>query len=149
MTDTSHDLQAICDSCLAPIAEGEGHVWTDQHVSLKEARKARGESVEWMDNDPITDIADTLLVGEAGVAWHVTHAECAPRMPSWAYAIPVERITTWPAFLHWTAHLMGKGWLGATDWDRLIHRAVNPHHSTPSGLRPIRPQDTEFRGIGL
>lgn len=142
------DLQAICDGCLTVITDGDGHVWTDRHIAEKTSRKARGEDTSWMDDDPLADATDALTVGEAGVAWHVTHTECAPVMPSWAYAIPVERIATWPAFLHWTAHLMDKGWLAATDWSCLIDRAVNPRKATPSGLRPIRPQDLEFRGIG-
>lgn len=142
------DLQAICDGCLTVIADGEGHVWTDRHIAEKTSRKARGEDTSWMDDEPLADAADLLVVGEQGVAWHVTHTGCAPAMPSWAYAIPVERITTWPAFLHWTAHLMDKGWLAATDWAELIHRSVNPTLATPSGLRPMHPQDLEFRGIG-
>lgn len=148
MTDTAPDLQAICDGCLTVIADGEGHVWTDRHVAEKTARKGRGEDVSWMDDDPLANAVDALAVGEAGVAWHTTHNECAPKMPSWAYAIPVHRINAWPAFLHWTAHLMDKGWLDATDWAEFIHRTVNPHHATVSGLRPIRPQDLKFRGIG-
>lgn len=146
MTDRTPDLQAICDSCLTVIAEGEGHVWTDRHVAERTARMARGEDVSWMADDPQTDA--NLTVGEIGTAWHTTHNGCAPEMPSWAYAIPVERINTWPAFLHWTAHLMDKSWLDGTDWTELIHRAVNPIHSAVSGLRPVRPQDIEFRGTG-
>jgi hypothetical protein len=35
MTDATPtpDLQAICDNCLQPIADGEGHVWVDQHAT--------------------------------------------------------------------------------------------------------------------
>lgn len=148
MSDSTPDLQAICDGCLTVIADGEGHVWTDRHIAEKTARQARGEDVSWMDDDPLADATDALVGGETGVAWHTTHSDCAPKMPSWAYAIPVERINTWPAFLHWTAHLMDKGWLGGTDWAEFIHRSVNPTHAAVSGLRPIHPQDTKFRGIG-
>lgn len=145
MTDNTPDLQAICDGCLTVIADGEGHIWTDQHIAEKTSRTARGEDASWMEDDALTDM---LLAGGVGAAWHATHAGCTPVMPSWAYAIPVERINTWPAFLHWTAHLMDKRWLDGTDWTEVIHRAVNPNHAAVSGLHPIRPQDTNFRGIG-
>jgi hypothetical protein len=144
MTDFTPDLQAICDACLNQIADGDGHVWVDQDAAHKANRKKRG-----LDDDLPIDAADIAAATDAGITWHTTHNDCAPATPSWAYAIPVERINTWPAFIHWTAHLMGKGWVEVTDWDMLIHRAVNPHHATVSGLRPIRPQDLEFRGIGL
>ncbi|MER5653479.1 hypothetical protein ABT076_10730 [Streptomyces sp. NPDC002131] len=148
MNDTPPDLQAICDGCLTVITDGEGNVWTDRHIAEKTSRKARGEDTSWMDDEPLADATDALTVGEAGVTWHVTHTGCAPVMPSWAYAIPVERITTWPAVLHWTAHLMDKGWLAATDWSLLLLKTVEPQRASVSGLRPIRPQDIEFRGIG-
>lgn len=148
MSDSPPDLQAICDGCLTVIADGEGNVWTDRHIAEKTSRKGRGEDVSWMDGDPLADATDALAVGELGLAWHVTHDGCAPVMPSWAYAIPVERIATWPAFLHWTAHLMNKGWLAATDWDHFILRSVEPQRGSVSGLRPIRPQDLEFKGVG-
>lgn len=148
MTDTTPDLNAICDSCLTAIAAGEGRIWTDRHVADKAARNALGKDTGWMDDDPRADATDALLTGLTGTAWHTTHNECAPKMPSWAYAIPVERINTWTAFLHWTAHLMDKPWLDGTDWTEVIHRAVNPAHAAVSGLRPIRPQDTDFRGVG-
>jgi hypothetical protein len=40
MTDATPtpDLQAICDSCLQPIADGEGHVWVDQDAAHTAAR---------------------------------------------------------------------------------------------------------------
>lgn len=43
MTDAmpTPDLQAICDSCLQPIADGEGHVWVDQHAADTAARRTR------------------------------------------------------------------------------------------------------------
>lgn len=145
MSDTTPDLHAICDSCLTAITDGEGHVWTDQHLADTVARHTRGQDTSRTDDETLTD---ALLTGQTGAAWHTTHNECAPTMPSWAYAIPVERINTWPAFLHWTAHLMDKPWFDGTDWTEVIHRAVNPAHAAVSGLRPIRPQDTDFRGVG-
>lgn len=140
------DLQAVCDSCLKPIADGEGHVWVDQSLAHRVSRRQHGDTIPWPDSD-----GEENLIAESGldVAWHTTHTECAPVMPTWAYAIAVERINTWPRYLHWTAHLMAKGWIEATDWERLILTSVEPQRGAASGLRPVRPQDLEFRGIGL
>lgn len=138
------DLTAICDTCLNTIPAGEGHVWVDQDLAHKVTRRHQGDTIPWPDSTGVEDITSP----DHGVRWHVTHTACEPRMPEWAYAIPVERISTWPSFLHWTAHLMHKGWLEVTDWDDLVLRALEPHRSTPSGLRPNRPQDLDFRGIG-
>lgn len=37
-----------------------------------------------------------------------------------AYEIDVPRINTRDKLLQWTAHLLGKGWLFATDWEKLL-----------------------------
>lgn len=144
MTDIQPDLQAICDTCLTVITEGEGHVWIDQDLAHKAARRAKGDTIPWPDSDGTENV--TI---DGGVPWQTTHTNCAPHMPTWAYAIPVERINAWPAFLHWTAQLMGKGWVEATNWDMFILQSVEPQRGAVSGLRPLRPQDLEFRGIGL
>ncbi|MGW2113725.1 hypothetical protein [Streptomyces zhihengii] len=130
----SQDLQAICDTCLTAIADGDGHVWIDQDAADKAARYP-DESSAW----PRT---------EGGIPWNTTHDSCAPAKADCAYAIPVARINTWPSFLHWTAQLMNKGWLNATNWDLFILHSVEPQRGAVSGLRPINPQDLEFRGIG-
>jgi hypothetical protein len=139
------DLQAICDTCLTVIADGAGHVWVDQaaaHTSIRELRAQQAEPGAGIDVHTWYD--DDL----AGTKWHTTHDTCAPEAFETSYAIPVERINTWPAVVHWTAHLMHKGWLEATDWDMFTLRTVEPQRATVSGLRPIRPQDLDFRGIG-
>lgn len=143
MTNRDTDLQAICDTCLTAIADGEGHVWIDQDLTHRAARRQQGRPTDWEDSDG----TESITV-DGGIPWNTTHDACAPHKPAWAYAIPVERINTWPAFLHWTAQLMSKGWLEVTDWDMCILRSVEPQRGAVSGLRPVRPQNLEFWGIG-
>lgn len=69
-------------------------------------------------------------------------------MPSWAYAIAVERIRSWQAFLHWTVHLMDKRWLAGTDWQLIALRSLEPRQAAVSGLRPLRPQGLDWNRIG-
>jgi hypothetical protein len=143
VTTRDTDLQAICDTCLAVITDGEGHVWIDQDLAHRTARHQNGQTAGWEDSDGTEAIAV-----DGGITWNTTHTACAPSKPAWAYAIPVERINAWPSFLHWTAQLMNKGWLHVTNWDLFILQSVEPQRGAVSGLRPIRPQDLEFRGIG-
>ncbi|MET8404482.1 hypothetical protein [Streptomyces sp900116325] len=143
MPSNQPDLHAICDTCLTVIADGDGHIWIDQDLAHKTSRRQRGDDIPWPGSDGTENIAI-----DGGVPWQTTHTSCAPHKPEWAYAIPVERITTWPALVHWTAHLMNKGWVEVTNWDMFMLQAVEPQRAAVSGLRPVRPQDLEFRGIG-
>lgn len=143
MTSNTVDIVAICDTCLTAIADGEGHVWIDQDLAHRTARHQKGQTAGWEDSDG----TETITV-DGGLPWNTTHNDCHPAKPAWAYAIPVERINTWPSFLHWTAHLMNKGWIEVTNWDMYILQSVEPQRGATSGLRPARPQDLEFRGIG-
>ncbi len=142
MTDSTPtpDLQAICDICLQPIADGEGHVWVDQDAADTAARNTLP------DTDTIQSLNDLLNSGE-DVSWHTTHTACHD-MPSWAYAIDVERICTWPGYLHWCAHLMDKEWLHATDWQCFVLNSLEPSRAAISGLRPLRPQSLPWHPVG-
>jgi len=38
--------------------------------------------------------------------------------------IAIERVRTPAQLLHWTAHLMGKQWIGCTDWPHVLRTAA-------------------------
>jgi hypothetical protein len=135
------ELLAICDVCLQPIDDGDGSVWVDQHAAHAVAR----QPVATVDDGPFEALDLTNLPED--VIWHTSHTACG-EMPSWAYAIPVERIRTWQAFLHWTVHLMDKKWLETTDWQMFVLRSLEPQQGAVSGLRPVRPQSLDWFGIG-
>ncbi|MEY9958808.1 hypothetical protein [Streptacidiphilus sp. MAP5-52] len=119
MTQQS-DLIAICDHCLRAVDDGDGSLWVDQTQAVRAAEPA---------------------------AWRTTHHSCAA-LPAAAYRIPVERITSWPALLHWTAHLLDRPWLGCTDWSDLLLRTLEPCHGAISGLQPTAPRSLNWKGIG-
>ena len=133
------DLQAICDACLQPIPDGAGNVWVDTDAADAVVRETGA-------SDGPLDAVDLMALHE-DVAWQTTHIGCV-EMPSWAYAIPVERIRTWQSFLHWSVHLMDKKWLAGTDWQMLVLRSLEPKQGAISGLRPLRPQSLDWNGIG-
>ena len=87
--------------------------------------------------------------GETGPrSWLAARAQGRRSHPGWAYVISVEQIRTWPAYLHWCAHLMGKPWLKATDWQYFVLNSLGPFPAAISGLRPIRPQNLGWHGVG-
>jgi hypothetical protein len=129
------ELQAICELCLSPIGDGDGALWVD--------RAAPGSRA-------VSDEADTArkLWNGRGVraVWRVTHDDCA--RPRTGYRIEVERIRTWAAYLHWTAHLMSKDWIGDTNWSEVVLDSLNPTSSTMGGIRPVVLRDPGHRNVG-
>ncbi len=133
------DLEAICDVCLQPIDDGEGHVWADS-----------GEADEVVRNTPSREGVQDLhefLAGPEDAPWHTTHSGCLD-VPVGAYSIAVERIRTWAAYLHWCVHLMDKAWLEGTDWQVFVLRSLEPQRAAVSGLRPKKPQSLQWEAIG-
>ncbi|NEB37238.1 hypothetical protein [Streptomyces sp. SID14515] len=132
------DLMAICDICMQLIEDGDGHVWADQD----DANTAFYNTDDG--HNPLEFLGLTTRVDI--VAWRTTHTACA--LSDYAYKIEVERIRTWPAFLHWSAHLAAKKWNVATDWQLFVLRTLEPKRGAVSGLRPMRPRALDFDGIG-
>lgn len=140
-SETVPDLQAICDICLEPIADGDGSVWVDPDAADKAVRLSNATA------DSSQRLDEFLAANTEDVPWHTTHSTCQD-IPTWAYAIAVERIRGWPAYLHWCAHLMGKTWIDGTDWQEFVLRSLEPKLAAVSGLRPLRPQSLRWGGIG-
>lgn len=116
------ELAVICDACAKPISDGAGYLHVSHHA-IAEHEQAMARWRE--DNQPggymcITD----LLAIPKPARWRAHHRRCDPEPDSSDYWIDVARLRTWRALLEWTAHLMGKRWLPATDWQRLIESAV-------------------------
>ncbi|MCR6488377.1 hypothetical protein M8542_36660 [Amycolatopsis sp. OK19-0408] len=133
------DLLAVCQICLQLIADGDGAVWCRPEAATAE-RGDRGDQETWSS----FTLEEMLAAPDERVHWRVTHERCEPAT---GYLIAVERIRTWPAYLHWTAHLMGKGWFASTNWDDLILDTLDPT-STQPGLRPATVRDLGHRSVG-
>ena len=113
-----------CEVCGDPIADRAGYVYLNSH----ERHQAEQAAVEFkrLTYEPIT--GGQMISGEAWsmmpdpAHWRVSHHKCDPDPDCSAYTIEIERIRNPAALLAWTAHLMGKRWLGTTDWRDLIER---------------------------
>jgi hypothetical protein len=141
------ELEAVCDVCLQLIADGEGNVWVDQNAAHQLYHSpAWPPGQDYDEDDDECDDLGELTPGVQNVPWRTTHTAC--EVCRWPYLIPVERIRSWQSYLHWSAHLMSKEWLPATDWREFVLRSLEPKRAAVAGLRPSQPQDLTFRGIG-
>ncbi len=125
--------------CLQPIAadddgDGDGALWCRPETAAPPTDR---------EDEPVS-LIELLASPDSRVRWRVTHESCEPDA---GYRIEVERIRTWPAYLHWTAHLMGKGWFADTNWDDLILDTLDPTSTNP-GLRPRTVRDLGHRSVG-
>ena len=106
----------FCQACGAEI-EDNGHIWIDQSdVSrVEEAWDAKRNKTTWSPAE--------LARMPSQVGWQAHHFSCDPKPDAYAYEILAERINTAAKLVHWTAHLMGKSWIEATDWANVLRSA--------------------------
>jgi hypothetical protein len=113
-----NDLTLICETCGFPVAGDTGCIY----VAFDDVNAVRAyeRSASHADGTAV-DVAD-LLTDPGPVHWrtrHWTHPEDRD-----CYEIGADRISTWPQFAHWTAHLMEKNWFALSDWDDLLREAA-------------------------
>ncbi|MFC7919640.1 hypothetical protein [Streptomyces cinereoruber] len=141
---TKHvDLRAVCDICSTDIGDNEGAIWID----IQEVQTVEREYGDWerrhADGDGTISFDIFSPDSPPGdVRWHVSHDSCLD-IPELAYHIPVERLRSWPAYLHWTAHLMEKTWLQHTNWTALIMSTLEGSQQG-GGLVPIEKPSADW-----
>lgn len=111
-----------CRVCGDPIADGTGylHVPADELHAADERRRRIEEAKQ---GDPFWTVEE-LREREATAPWLAHHRDCDPNPGAGDYWIPVERVRTARDVLARTAHLLGKEWLPATDWPRILRHAA-------------------------
>jgi len=115
-----------CSVCDKPVEDDDGYVTMD----MVEATRVEGEREAWREAKPEGGTAAKLDTYPKPAPWRVFHLDCDPVPDREAYSIDVGRIRSSWAALAWTAHLMKKPWLAATDWDVLIERVAATHGGT-------------------
>lgn len=111
-----------CDKCRRVIADGKGYIHVD-FADVKAAEEhARGQALSsWS--------TARQVVAAGGLApWRVHHRNCDPGPSASGYWFGVESVRTGRALIEWTAHLMEKNWLPATDWSDLLYRITTNRH---------------------
>lgn len=109
----------VCEECHGPVADGEGFL----HIRHRDIHEAEQSRLRWEDenNGPVIETAAWLRY-PGPARWLVHHDDCNPEPEASNYCIDVNRARTAAQMLSWTAHLMGKSWLRATDWRDLLER---------------------------
>lgn len=128
MNERPHPAQRlvwICEACDGEIADGDGWLTCSDFEVADTERIIRDiyENREPWSPIPLSEFPDH-------VHWYRYHCSCDPHADEGSYWIAVERIRTLPELLSWTAHLMQKRWLKATDWSYLIAGIAHRHRST-------------------
>jgi hypothetical protein len=113
-----------CSVCGQPVADDEGYLT----MEMAEAVRVEEERVTWAENR--SEAAAKVDTYPESAHWRVLHIDCDPEPDREAYAFDVRRIRSAWAALAWTAHLMKKPWLAATDWDVLIEQVAANHGGT-------------------
>lgn len=143
------ELEAVCEECRFPIADGEGSAWVDgvgaratvrAGREAREARRAR-EALTNQPTPPEDGLPPAVPLGEAAhqpgpARWRVQHYACVPQTRVGVYDIAVANLRTWRDLVGWTAHLAGRP--EAAGFTALIGAAVQPDaNRLPAGLRPL------------
>jgi hypothetical protein len=112
------ELDFICDLCGLPVEDGAGALYV-AHADVAAARTSMAPS----DADGRLDVI-AFLGQPVPALWHIHHDVCrAPDADG--YDIAVELVRRWRDLAHWTAQLMEKSWLPATNWRVVLGDAAD------------------------
>lgn len=106
MTET---LTWKCDVCRRPVADHTGSIY----VPFAEIQDAGVVTKAWIPSGP-----------HETAHWRVNHQECRQDQDESGYGFGVNQIRTMGQALAWTIHLMGKSWVGDSDWEAFIYDRV-------------------------
>lgn len=114
-----------CSTCGQKISNGAGRLY----FHPDETYDYRERVSDWhsMRKNPHVMTASDFTTYPSSPQWRGVHHQCKPQTAEqygYAYDIDVERICTLADVLEWTAHLMDKDWFADSDWQRVIHQAL-------------------------
>lgn len=107
-----------CNVCGFPISDGTGYLSLDMAVvsQVEQALHA------WKAEHPDGASVDELMRYPQSAPWTSLHRDCDPDPEGPSYWYDIDRCRTHQQLLARTAHLMGKRWFKATNWDEIIGR---------------------------
>jgi len=131
----ARELIMMCSACHKPIGDHEGWLWVDRSAVSAHGRAARAWREEHEDEPggAISFDVTAVLDYPKPVRWRAHHKDCDPEPDAASYTIESERLSTWADLAHWTAHLMAKQWVAATDWGKILEGVAE---GSGSRLRP-------------
>jgi hypothetical protein len=131
---TSETITWRCEVCGLPIADDEGYVC----VSYSDLRQRKDAARAWDARLAATDpkpkpgervgylVCAAEYVDHPGlVHWRVLHEKCDPASETIDdYWIRVHRLRTHAQVVRVTADVLGKKWVGETDWSSVLRSTV-------------------------
>jgi hypothetical protein len=129
LVDASN-IQWVCASCstlidstdkLAGIILDQEQMTNAEKLLSDYAQYEREKALIGSVIDDTLRIANIVKTPEG--QWVPYCSSCASTV-SEAYFISVDRISTLAQVLDWTVHLMGKGWVGYTDWSYWMRKII-------------------------
>ncbi|GIG93350.1 hypothetical protein [Plantactinospora endophytica] len=137
----SADLTRLVFECGGCKRDVSGSKRAVIHINHGEINRAEREEREWNERHP-PDSPTGITAAEladvpAPALWWVHCDDCNPHraddgtMCNGCYWFELSRCQTTVDLLHWTAHLMEKEWLKATDWNKLLRDSIKPFHVNP------------------
>ena len=114
-------LIASCERCGAVTTPEDGGVWA-RYADITAHRDA---VAAWEARHPRRAGGKTLaelMSRPEPIRWHVGHWTCrtAEDLDAYAFDLPA----SCPAWLGWTAHLIGKEWVANSDLDELLREVA-------------------------
>ncbi|WP_280298761.1 hypothetical protein [Nocardia neocaledoniensis] len=104
----------FCIKCGGEIKRDNGYITCDD-----------GEALRLMKTDFTEGPFGTLDLKALMLAdyprWISLHKDCDDSGRPADYWFEVSSCNTMKKLIHWTGHLMGKGWIGCTDWDQILY----------------------------
>lgn len=125
------EVTYVCDTCHCIVGPGEGHILVDDRKAYRifaeqRERDYQRQQAEHEAGNPLFVAFDIATAIEEPAEWKVFHRECIGKQEyhHW-YGFSVAESSTYEALLSHTLHLMGKVWIGATDWYRFVCKVAH------------------------
>lgn len=118
-------LNWTCRVCSQPILDSMGYL----ELSMEEMRTYQREVKAFHKKHSGFMTLGELMEHPDQVEWKAMHSKCDPEpdVDSW-YWISLDRISDVWQMLSWTSHLMGKSWIGDTNWHVLLKEVADRNH---------------------
>ncbi|MGW2183645.1 hypothetical protein ACWCXX_37630 [Streptomyces sp. NPDC001732] len=118
----TRELFLVCQGCGHRISDDAGYLWAHTAEVNAVQREWKAQHARAADRALAMDLVD-LLEGPDQARWQATHVGCDPERGGSHYRVAAGKLRTRADLLDWTAHLMEKNWLPATDWHDLLREA--------------------------
>lgn len=126
-------LSVLCDGCERDVSGSKKAVVHISHAALSQYKKAKKAFKEAHGNT--FTLAQLIDEHPESVPWQIHCDDCNPHWVTHpddgsrtacdgCYWFSLDRFATERDIIKWTAHLLGKNWLGDTNWSDFISRFV-------------------------